>query len=63
MFLHLIRNFHVSCVKQLDKKMVRVLSVAEKNDAAKSLSNVLSNGRCTKVSTIKGFNLQFIDSK
>lgn len=29
--------------------MVRVLNVAEKNDAAKSISDVMSNGRYRKV--------------
>lgn len=36
--------------------MVRVLSVAEKNDAAKSLANVLSNGRCSKREGFSRFN-------
>ena len=31
------------------KNMVRVLNVAEKNDAAKSISDVMSNGRYRKV--------------
>ena len=32
-------------------KMVRVLNVAEKNDAAKSLSDIMSGGRYRKVSS------------
>jgi len=32
-----------------DVAMVRVLNVAEKNDAAKSLSDIMSAGRYTKV--------------
>ncbi|BFZ03791.1 hypothetical protein BsWGS_06828 [Bradybaena similaris] len=36
--------------------MVRVLNVAEKNDAAKSLANVLSQGRCRKREGFSKFN-------
>jgi len=32
-----------------DVGMVRILNVAEKNDAAKSLSDIMSAGRYTKV--------------
>lgn len=39
-------------VKEVPEQMVRVLNVAEKNDAAKSLANVLSQGRCRKVISI-----------
>lgn len=45
--LHL-RRFSASATS-LPDKMVRVLNVAEKNDAAKSLANVLSQGRSRKV--------------
>ena len=49
---------HLAAVKHLlvrskantsDAAMVRVLNVAEKNDAAKSLSDIMSAGRYTKV--------------
>jgi len=35
-----------------DIAMVRVLNVAEKNDAAKSLSDIMSAGRYTKVNLV-----------
>ena len=40
-----------------DVAMVRVLNVAEKNDAAKSLSDIMSAGRYTKV-IVYSFRLQ-----
>jgi len=38
-----------------DVTMVRVLNVAEKNDAAKSLSDIMSAGRYTKVIILRSF--------
>ena len=39
-------------VRYYCSKMVRVLNVAEKNDAAKSLADVMSRGRYRKVDQI-----------
>ncbi|XP_059167504.1 DNA topoisomerase 3-alpha-like isoform X2 [Physella acuta] len=52
--LHL-RRYSPSATS-LPKKMVRVLNVAEKNDAAKSLANVLSHGQCRKREGFSRFN-------
>jgi len=39
-------------VTSTDVAMVRILNVAEKNDAAKSLSDIMSAGRYTKVTVL-----------
>ena len=45
-----------------DLAMVRILNVAEKNDAAKSLSDIMSAGRYTKVIVLCSFNFLFARS-
>lgn len=40
------------CSEVNGKSMVRILNVAEKNDAAKSIANVLSRGSSRKVHLI-----------
>jgi len=44
---HWVRLRHKA--NSTDVAMVRILNVAEKNDAAKSLSDIMSAGRYTKV--------------
>ncbi|XP_005098681.1 DNA topoisomerase 3-alpha [Aplysia californica] len=51
-----VRKFHGSFSRSVSEKMVRVLNVAEKNDAAKSLSDVLSQGRFSKREGFSKFN-------
>jgi hypothetical protein len=49
-FKHFSKNSQASA-------MVRVLNVAEKNDAAKSLAEIMSRGRYTKVTYACGYHL------
>ena len=54
MILHVARLYWIAVrfASSSSKNMVRVLNVAEKNDAAKSISDVMSNGRYKKVSEL-----------
>ncbi|XP_013416438.1 DNA topoisomerase 3-alpha-like [Lingula anatina] len=49
-------NISVKRVASVSTKMVRVLSVAEKNDAAKSLAEILSRGRYRRREGLSRFN-------
>ena len=53
MILTFVRHFHRSLKRQERDKFMRVLNVAEKNDAAKSLAQVLSNGASSKVGKVE----------
>ena len=52
MFNLLVRSFSTKAFKS--HGMVRILNVAEKNDAAKSLADIMSGGRYRKVRMIGG---------
>ena len=43
MYYNVVRRISLYCVKLKNSKMVKVLHVAEKNDAAKSIARIMSN--------------------
>merc|ERR1719483_700099 len=56
MILTFVRHFHRHLKRQESEKIMRVLSVAEKNDAAKNLAQVLSHGAASKREGYSKFN-------
>ncbi|KAH9499590.1 DNA topoisomerase 3-alpha [Bulinus truncatus] len=54
--LNFIRKFCTIAKADIPQKVMRVLNIAEKNDAAKSLAHLLSQGRCRKREGFSRFN-------
>ena len=53
-------NIHVRNFATKTSTMVRILNVAEKNDAAKSLSDIMSRGGYRKVDIPNFYSLEYI---
>jgi len=58
MHIPLLIRRHVCTSVVIRSKMVKVLNVAEKNDAAKSISDVMSRGGFNRVSVRSGASIE-----